>query len=118
MAVILLVRIRTLLLLAFLLTLPGCMTSHIMTEPDCINPASVSYSRTTQTAYFWGLMQPVDFSPPCDPRANHLNGVTVKSTFGHYLLTTLTLGIVTKRRIEWCCMPYVPDPQPIGTDSL
>lgn len=45
MAVIILVRIRTLLLLAFLLTLPGCMTSHIMTEPDCIDPASVSYSQ-------------------------------------------------------------------------
>ncbi len=79
-----------------------------MTEPDGDTPANVSYASTISTAYFWGLVQPTDIKPPCDPRANHLNMVTVKSTFGHYLLSTVTLGIVTKRRVQWHCTPYVP----------
>lgn len=108
-------RTRLFWLVALLST--GCMTTRVVTEPDCDSPANVSYTQTTTTAYFWGLKQPTDLKPPCDPRANHLNGVTVRSTFGHYLLTTLTLGIVNKRRVEWCCMPYVPTPTPIGSNN-
>ncbi|QJW89171.1 hypothetical protein HNV11_07075 [Spirosoma taeanense] len=90
-----------------------------MTEPDCCTPANVSYSQTTVTAYFWGLKQPTDIQPHCDSlcnpgrRFNHLNGVTVKSTFGHYLLATVTLGMVNRRHVRWCCAPYVPP-----TDSI
>jgi len=103
---------RSCWLLPLLLT--SCMTTHVMTEPDSDTPANVSYTDTTLTAYFWGLKQPVDLIPPCDPRFNHLNGVTVRSTFGHYLLLTLTLGIVHKQRVAWACAPYVPPPEPIG----
>ena len=97
-----------LLLLLTISTLTGCMTTRITTEPDCDTPVGVTYSQKTVTAYFWGLKQPVDLKPPCDPRFNHLNGVTVKSTFGQYLLTTVTLGIVHKQQVLWCCAPYVP----------
>ncbi len=89
------------------------MTVRVTTQPDCNTPASVSYTQTVATAYLWGLMQPKDIKPPCDARFNHLNGVTVRSTFGQYLLSGITLGIVNKRRIDWCCAPYVPP-----TDSL
>lgn len=91
------------------------MTTRITTEPDCNTPANVSYTQKTVTAYFWGLKQPDDIRPDCNPgqRFNHLNGVTVKSTFGHYLLSTVTLGIVNKRRVQWCCAPYVAP-----TDSI
>lgn len=102
-------------LLSLLLT--GCMTTHVMTEPDSDSPANVSYTDTTLTAYFWGLKQPVPLTPPCDKRFNHLNGVTVRSTFGHYLLLTLTLGLVHKQRVQWACAPYVPPPEPIGLRS-
>lgn len=97
------------------LLLMSCMTTRISTAPDCNTPANVSYTQQTVTAYFWGLKQPADIQPNCNPghAFNHLNGVTVKSTFGHYLLSTVTLGIVTKRRVQWCCAPYVPP-----TDSL
>ena len=110
-------RIRgwTVVLLFLLMpTLPGCMTTRVVTETDCDTPDNVTYTDTVVTAYFWGLKQPADIHPPCDKRFNHLNGVTVKSSFGHYVLTTVTLGIVTKRRIRWCCAPYVPAPQPLG----
>jgi|GEM_PF-695732 len=96
------------------LLLTSCMTTHVMTEPDSDTPDNVSYADTTLTAYFWGLKQPVDLVPPCDPRFNHLNGVTVRSTFGHYLLLTLTLGIVHKQRVAWACAPYVPPTEVIG----
>jgi hypothetical protein len=109
-----LVRIRKvyagLFLCVLILTLPGCVTTRIATLPDCPDPDSVPYTETSVTAYFWGLKQPDDIKPPCDARFNHLNGVTVKTTFGHYLLTTVTLGIVNKRRVRWCCAPYVPQP--------
>ncbi|GAB2591552.1 hypothetical protein GCM10027190_45050 [Spirosoma areae] len=100
-------------LLLGLSVVSGCMTTRVFTEPDCNTPANVTYTQETTTAYFWGLKQPADTKPPCDPRFNHLNGVTVKSTFGHYLLATVTLGIVNKRRVQWCCAPFVPP-----TDSL
>jgi hypothetical protein len=112
-----LVRIRkgyaSLFLCVLVLTLSSCVTTRIITEPDGNNPDNVAYADTTVTAYFWGLLQPDDIKPPCDPRANHLNGVTVKTTFGHYLLMTVTLGIVNKRRVQWRCMPYVPPTEPI-----
>ena len=98
------------------LLLTSCMTTHVMTQPDSDRPDNVSYADTTLTAYFWGLKQPADLVPPCDPRFNHLNGVTVKSTFGHYLLLTLTLGIVHKQHIEWACAPYVPPTGVIGQE--
>ncbi|GAB3701825.1 hypothetical protein GCM10027592_30500 [Spirosoma flavus] len=89
------------------------MTTRVFTEPNCNTPANVTYTSQVTTAYFWGLKQPLDIKPPCDPRFNHLNGVMVKSTIGHYVLTTITLGIVNKRRVQWCCAPYVPP-----TDSI
>jgi hypothetical protein len=101
--------LRIPLFLALLLpVLPGCMTTRITTEPDCDTPTGVTYTETTRTAYFWGLKQPADFKPPCDPRFNHLNGVTVRSSFGHYLLTTITLGMVHQQKVTWCCAPFVP----------
>ncbi|QKZ11155.1 hypothetical protein [Spirosoma sp. KUDC1026] len=102
-----------LFLYVLVLTLPGCVTTRIITEPDANNPDNVPYDKRTSTAYFWGLLQPKDFEPPCDPRANHLNGVMVETTFGQYLLSAVTLGIVSKRRVQWRCMPYVPP-----TDSI
>ena len=102
-----------LFLCVLVLTLSSCVTTRIITEPDANNPDNVSYADTTVTAYFWGLLQPGDIKPPCDSKANHLNGVVVKTTFGHYMLSAVTLGIVSKRRIQWRCMPYVPP-----TDSI
>ncbi|UHG92312.1 hypothetical protein [Spirosoma oryzicola] len=102
-----------LVLLLIAPVLPGCITTRVATESDCDTPANVTYTQKTITAFFWGLKQPTDIKPPCDQRSNHLNGVTVKSTFAHYLLSTVTLGIVNKRQVTWCCAPYVPK-----TDSI
>ncbi|QDK80669.1 hypothetical protein EXU85_19475 [Spirosoma sp. KCTC 42546] len=98
----------TLFLVVITYALAGCITTRVATEPDCDTPEGVTYSQKTVTAYFWGFKQPTDLKPPCDPRFNHLNGVTVKSTFAHYLLSTVTLGIVNKQQVRWCCAPYVP----------
>ena len=106
---------RFFLLLLSLCWLSGCMTSRLVTVADCATPANDPTSRKVVTAYFWGFMQPLPITPDCDPRSNHLNKVTVKSTFGHFLLSAVTLGIVNKQRIEWCCTPYVPRPDTLGT---
>ncbi len=84
------------------------MTTRVVTEPDADTPEGVPYTQKTVTAYFWGLKQPIDLKPPCDPRFNHLNGVMVRSNFGHYLLTTVTLGMVHKQNVRWYCAPFVP----------
>lgn len=106
-------HIPLLLLSGWLLS--GCMTSRIITVADCATPANDPTTRKVVTAYFWGFMQPVPLTPDCDPRSNHLNNVTVKSTFGHFLLSAVTLGIVTKQRIEWCCTPFTPQPDSLGS---
>ncbi|QHW01437.1 alpha/beta hydrolase [Spirosoma endbachense] len=95
----------------------GCVTTRVVTDPDCGTPNNVSYTHQTATSYFWGLKQSTDITPPCDPRFNHLNGVTVYSTFGQFLLSTVTLGIVNKRRVEWCCSPYTPALASIGDEE-
>ncbi|QDA61736.1 hypothetical protein [Hymenobacter jejuensis] len=94
----------------------GCITNRITTiQDDCDSPAATTRTDTVRTAYFWGLRQPTDFKPPCDDRFNHLNSVTVKTTFGYYLLATVTLGIVVKQRMSWCCAPFHPEPGVIGS---
>lgn len=58
------------------------------------------------TAYWWGFKQPADLKPPCDPRFNHLNGVTIETKFSYFFLSVVTLGIISKRHVTWCCAPY------------
>jgi hypothetical protein len=93
----------------------GCITNRVVTiQDDCDTMANDPRTDTVRTAYFWGLMQPTDFHPPCDPRFNHLNMVTVKTTFGQYLLASVTMGIVIKQHLRWCCAPYRPPVETIG----
>ncbi|MBD2716607.1 hypothetical protein KBK19_16305 [Microvirga sp. STR05] len=94
--------------------LSGCMTTRIATVYDCDGVVNDPNSTRLVTAYFWGLKQPTDIKPPCDPRSNHLNSVTVTNTFGHFLLSLVTVGIVTKQRVSWCCAPYMPAVDTLG----
>ncbi|UOG72861.1 hypothetical protein MTX78_12055 [Hymenobacter tibetensis] len=95
-------------------TLSGCMTTRIVTGHDCDTAANDPNSTQLVTAYFWGLKQPTDLRPPCDPRFAHLNGVTVKTSFGNFLLSLVTVGVVTKQRVSWCCAPYTPPVDTLG----
>lgn len=100
----------------WLATLPGCMTTRVVTKNDCDTPANVTYTDSVVTAYWWGLKQPADLRPPCDSRFNHLNGVTVRTKFSYFLLTAVTLGIVHKQRVTWCCAPYRPAVDTLGSN--
>jgi hypothetical protein len=102
-------------LLLLSLSLPGCVTSRIVTIPNsCDSPDRDPTTEKVITARFWGLVQPADVTPPCAAPAgqgfNHLNGVTVWTTADQVLLSVVTLGIVVKRHIRWCCAPFIPPP--------
>jgi hypothetical protein len=92
----------------------GCMTTRIATSPDCDTVVNDPNSTRVVTAYFWGLKQPTDLRPACDPRFNHLNSVTVQTSFGYFLLSLATVGIVSKQRVSWCCAPYLPPVDTLG----
>jgi hypothetical protein len=101
--------------------LSGCVTTRIVTIPNsCDSPDSDPASQTVLTARFWGLSQPKDFVPPCAPPAspgfNHLNSVTVWTTADQVLLSIVTLGIVIKRHVRWCCAPFIPPVDEPGAD--
>ena len=102
-----------LLLLAAGLT-TGCMSTRIVTIPnDCAAMAKDPNFRVVRKSYWWGLQKQVDFDPKCDSRFNHLNAVEVRTSFGQYLLAGVTLGIVQRQSLWWCCTPYRPDVGPI-----
>ncbi|QNP51556.1 hypothetical protein [Hymenobacter qilianensis] len=94
--------------------LSGCMTTRIATIYDCDTVANDPNSTKVVTSYFWGLKQPADIKPPCDSRFNHLNSVTVNTNFGYFLLSLVTVGVVTKQRVSWCCAPYTPAVDTLG----
>ncbi|MBO0357801.1 hypothetical protein J0X19_07575 [Hymenobacter sp. BT186] len=106
---------RTITGLVLVGALSGCMTTRVATSHDCDSVVNDPNNTQLVTAYFWGLKQPTDVRPACDPRFSHLNGVTVKTSFGNYLLALATVGIVTRQRVSWCCAPYTP---PIDTLGL
>ncbi|WP_345243315.1 hypothetical protein [Nibrella saemangeumensis] len=95
--------------------LSGCMTTRIVSTADCDTPVNDPTTQRVVTSYFWGLKQPVNLTPGCDPRSNHLNSVTVKSNLGYFLLSAVTLGMVNKQRVEWCCTPFTPRPDTLAT---
>ena len=94
--------------------LSGCMTTRVATIYDCDTAVNDPNSTRVVTAYFWGLKQPTDIKPPCDARSNHLTSVTVKTNFGYFLLSAVTVGIVTRQRVSWCCAPYMPPVDTLG----
>lgn len=97
------------------ISLSGCVTTRIVTIPNsCDSPDNDPTTQKVVTAKFWGFIQPTDLVPPCAPPAsqgfNHLNGVTVWTTADQVLLSIVTLGIITKRHVRWCCAPFIPPP--------
>lgn len=51
----------------------------------------------------WGLAQEVPEVDNC--RGQGLADVTVVDNFGYSLLTVITLGFVSPKRVEWTCAP-------------
>ena len=94
----------------------SCMTTRIVTVPnDCAAMANDPHNQAIYKSYWWGLQTMPPINPACDPRSNHLNAVEVRTSFGQYLLTGITLGIVQRRTVRWCCTPYRPDIPDIGS---
>lgn len=102
--------------LLMLVLLPACMTTRVMTQEDSQAFANDPTTDTIVTGYWWGIGKQPVVRPACDPGYNHLNGVTVRTHFGHYLLATVTLGIVQKKEVRWYCARCVPNP-PCSADS-
>jgi hypothetical protein len=101
------------LLLIIFYLIPGCSTTKVITKYDCNTFANNPVNSKTTWAFAWGLIQPKDIDPKCEPSFNHLNKVVVKTNLGFILLSAVTLGAVIPQRVEWCCAP-----QNIPTDTL
>jgi hypothetical protein len=91
----------------------SCSTTKIVTKYDCNTVVNNPVNRKTTWSFVWGLVQPKDVDPKCEPSFNHLNKVVVKTNLGFILLSAATVGLVIPQRIEWCCAP-----QDIKTDTL
>jgi hypothetical protein len=91
----------------------SCTTTRVVSKYSCNTVANNPVNKKTTWAFFWGLVQPVDVVPNCDPLFNHLNKVETKTNLGFAIITTATLGIVMPQRVSWCCAP--PE---IATDTL
>ena len=101
------------LLLVSLLTFQACSTVKVITKYDCNTVVNNPVNKKTTWTFAWGLGQPKDIDPRCEPSFNHLNQVVVKTNLGFILISAITLGGVIPQRIEWCCAP-----QNIPTDTL
>lgn len=105
---------RSLLLLPVVLCISqSCSTTNIVSKYDCNTVAHNNVNSKTTWTFAWGLVQPKDIDPHCEPSFNHLNKVTVKTNLGFILISAVTVGIVIPQRLEWCCAP-----QEIPTDTL
>ena len=91
----------------------SCSTTKIVTKYDCNTPVNNSVNKKTTWTFAWGLVQPKDINPKCEPAFNHMNKVVVKTNLAFILLSAVTLGAVIPQRVEWCCAP-----QNIPTDTL
>src|SRR5215203_4633190 len=77
------------------------ISSKVITSTDCADATNIVHD-TTVWNYFWGIKQAADINPQCDPNFNYLNRVTVKTNFGHILISALTLGIAVPQKVSWC----------------
>lgn len=93
--------------------LASCTTTRVVSKYDCNTIANNPVNKKTTWSFFWGLMQPSDINPDCEPAFNHLNKVEVRTNLGYALITAGTLGIVMPQQVSWCCAP-----QNIPTDTL
>ncbi len=104
---------RTCFLFVVLIAIEACSTVKVITKYDCNTVANNPENKKTVWTFAWGLVQPKDIDPGCEPAFNHLNKVVIKMNLGFILISAVTLGGVIPQRIEWCCAP-----QKIPTDTL
>jgi hypothetical protein len=60
----------------------------------------------TEWSVFWGLAK--KSGPPVDCNGQTLQEVTVRDNLGFALLTVVSLGIVSPKRVEWSCATPTP----------
>jgi len=90
------------------------VTSRVITSTDCADATNIVHD-TTVWNYFWGIKQAADINPQCDPNFNYLTRVSVKTNFGHILISALSLGIAVPHRVSWCCAPPNTQPGTLGS---
>ena len=106
--------LRTLLRVSLIVLLLGCTTScittHVISNQHSDNIDNEECQSVSHWKYWWGLGGPdeilvgpnsEDTVCPCTNKA--MASVKVKSSFGDYLLTAITLGIVNHRTVSFEC---------------
>lgn len=85
----------------------ACSTTRITSRTDSNTIANNPLNRRTTWTFAWGLVQPKDINPHCEPSANYMTKVTVKTNLAFILLSAVTLGGVIPQRVEWTCSPPI-----------
>ncbi|HYJ37291.1 MAG TPA: hypothetical protein VEV87_01695, partial [Chitinophagaceae bacterium] len=63
----------------------SCSTTKVVTKYDCNTAVNNTVNSRTTWTFAWGLVQPKDIDPKCEPSFNHLNKVVVKTNLGFIL---------------------------------
>jgi len=86
--------------IALMIALQSCYTYRVI--PDGANANRTAAGDTTLYAYWWGLSPPATVVPN-NCAGNGAAKVEVKKHIGHFLLTMVTLGIVSPMNLQWEC---------------
>ena len=102
--------IRTLGLVLVLACASSCMTTHVISNQHSDNIDGEECQTVSHWKYWWGIggsdeiltgPDSTDTQCGCDGKA--MASVKVKSSFGDFLLTAVTLGIVNHRTVSFEC---------------
>lgn len=88
------------LCIALMIALQSCYTYRVI--PEASEPNRTAMGDTTLYAYWWGLSPPATVVP-MNCNGNGTAKVEVKKNIGHFLLTMITLGIVSPMNLQWEC---------------
>ncbi len=107
-------ELRTLLRVSLIVLLLGCttscMTTHVISNQHSNNIDNEECQSVSHWKYWWGiggsdeiLVGPGSGDTVCPCANESMASVKVKSSFGDFLLTAITLGIVNHRTVSYEC---------------
>lgn len=94
-------------LLSAALSFSSCITYRVQTQ----KLEGTEYEERKVSSLFWGILQnpKVITTPVCDSLgAPGMSEVYIRRNFGHYLLSTVTLGIYNPAKLKWKCSKPCP----------
>ncbi len=96
-------------IIGILTTASSCVSTRVEASPYQNSAVNIECQKQHSWSYFWGLKQKrVNANPEvegavCPCREQAMTWVVTKSSFGDFLLSLVTLGIVNHRTVSYGC---------------